>query len=90
MNMKITFLIFLCVHVFFRTNAQTNYADSANWAVLPGAYPKQLTEFAQLDSAYTEVDVFYVYPTLLLEKRINAGMFPLKIPCSKRKCWIWQ
>jgi hypothetical protein len=85
MNMKITFLIFLCVHVFFRTNAQTNYADSANWAVLPGAYPEQLMEFARLDSAYTEVDVFYVYPTLLLEKKDKRWNVPVEDTLQQKK-----
>ena len=45
-----------------------NYADERYWAVLPGSYPddlKQITgEFVE-----KEADVFFVYPTLLTDKK---------------------
>ena len=46
-----------------------NYAEKENWAVLPNAYPKSLEA---LVGPYEkkEVDVFFVYPTLLTDKKI--------------------
>lgn len=45
-----------------------NYAEPENWAVLPGAYPESLEA---LTGPFTkkEVDVFFVYPTLLTDKK---------------------
>lgn len=48
-----------------------NYADKKNWAVLPGFYPQNLEA---LTGPYIEkeVDVFFVYPTLLTDKNNPA------------------
>ncbi len=48
-------------------SAQTDYSDSSNWAVRPGAYPKGLHELI-IDQPPEGIDVFYVYPTLLLNE----------------------
>ena len=49
--------------------AAPDYSNSKYWAVLPGQYPKSLREIA-LDDADKNTDVFFVYPTLLTDKRI--------------------
>ena len=48
-----------------------DYADERYWAVLPGQYPKQLEE---ITGPYQPkaADVFFVYPTLLVDKRNPA------------------
>ncbi len=45
-----------------------NYSETKSWAVLPAAYPKSLE---QLTGPFKqkEVDVFFVYPTLLTDKK---------------------
>ena len=45
-----------------------DYADERYWAVLPGQYPKQLEEITGPFEAKT-ADVFFVYPTLLVDKK---------------------
>lgn len=51
-----------------------DYSQSVNWAVVPGAYPDELKEFI-VNDPLSGVDVFYVYPTLILnedDKRWNV------------------
>ena len=49
------------------TNA-VDYSSSNNWAVLPGNYPDNLKEYT-VENPEDSIDVFYVYPTLLLSKK---------------------
>jgi hypothetical protein len=49
------------------TNA-IDYSSSNNWAVLPGNYPLNLKEYS-VENSEDSIDVFYVYPTLLLSKK---------------------
>jgi hypothetical protein len=56
--------------------AQTDYNDSSNWAVLPGTYSAGLSQYV-LEEPIVGIDVFYVYPTLLLgedDKRWNMNL----------------
>ncbi|MGB2136262.1 MAG: DUF3089 domain-containing protein [Flavobacteriaceae bacterium] len=48
--------------------SKPNYAASISWAVFPGKYPLVLQGFDKLDNA-KKADVFYVYPTLLTDKK---------------------
>ncbi|MDB4187184.1 DUF3089 domain-containing protein, partial [Flavobacteriaceae bacterium] len=45
-----------------------NYADERFWAVLPDNYPPELREITG-DFEEKQTDVFFVYPTLLTEKK---------------------
>ena len=47
---------------------EIDYSLKENWAVLPGAYPKELANQIHDTSLWSSVDVFYVYPTLILDK----------------------
>lgn len=47
-----------------------NYSESKSWAVLPGEYPDLLQNFKKLENN-KKADVFYIYPTLLSDKRIK-------------------
>lgn len=54
-----------------------NYANETSWAVLPTKYPASLQEYAPINIQDLKADVFYVYPTLLLDKndsRWNASI----------------
>jgi hypothetical protein len=44
-----------------------DYSSEQGWAVIPGNYGEDLNEFI-FDAPYKDVDVFYVYPTLLVAK----------------------
>jgi len=69
------FLIFFSCKTQFKTQEYNegnipktpNYAQSSNWAVLPGKYPKVLNAYVAKDIDALEADVFYVYPTLILD-----------------------
>jgi hypothetical protein len=66
MHLIVTFLFLLFASKSFSQDT-LDYGDPQNWAVRPGAYPEQLLEFGTKDPV-EGVDVFYVYPTLLLAK----------------------
>jgi len=46
-----------------------NYADEKSWAVLPTKYPASLQKYATTNLQDLKADVFYVYPTLLMDKK---------------------
>ncbi len=46
-----------------------NYADAISWAVLPTKYPESLKKYATTNLQDLKADVFYVYPTLLMDKK---------------------
>lgn len=48
--------------------SKVDYSNPNNWAVLPDHYPKELETFG-LKRLNDSIDVFYVYPTLLTDKK---------------------
>lgn len=50
---------------FSQSDSTTDYSIEANWAILPGG---EKLEFVQ-DEPYENVDVFYLYPTLLVSDK---------------------
>jgi len=46
-----------------------NYEQEQNWAVLPSKYPKSLLQFSPDSIARLKADVFYVYPTVFVDKK---------------------
>lgn len=55
-------------------DSSVDYSMEKNWAILPGSYPEELKEFI-VNDPISGVDVFYVYPTLILsedDKRWNV------------------
>ncbi len=46
-----------------------NYLDENTWAVLPSKYPASLQQFATTAIDSLQADIFYVYPTLLLDTK---------------------
>lgn len=49
--------------------AAPNYADENSWAVLPSKYPEGLKKYTSAKIKDLKADVFYVYPTLLMDKK---------------------
>jgi hypothetical protein len=49
--------------------AAPNYADATSWAVLPTKYPESLKKYSVSNIDSLKADVFYVYPTLLMDKK---------------------
>ena len=57
--------------IAFKNNdipAAPNYANEKSWAVLPTKYPESLKKYATKNIENLKADVFYVYPTLLMDK----------------------
>jgi hypothetical protein len=48
--------------------AVPNYENAATWAVLPDSYPENLKQW-QTNTSDLEADIFYIYPTLNIEKK---------------------
>ena len=51
-----------------------DYSSATNWAVLPGNYPANIKEYS-VQNPQDSIDVFYVYPTLIVsgkDKRWNV------------------
>ena len=46
-----------------------NYANEKSWAVLPTKYPESLKKYATKNIENLKADVFYVYPTLMMDKK---------------------
>jgi len=46
-----------------------DYSDESSWAVLPTKYPEELQNFASNDIELLKADVFYVYPTLMMDAK---------------------
>jgi len=45
-----------------------DYTSNESWAVLPGQYPEELVSISG-KSSESDIDVFFVYPTLLTDKK---------------------
>ena len=68
---------FVCLNSLFFTGQALDFSSAENWLVLPGKQPK-FVDADVLDSTFIRaVDVFYIFPTLLIDNadpRWNAEM----------------
>ncbi|MEN9971775.1 MAG: hypothetical protein RIS20_122 [Bacteroidota bacterium] len=64
-----TLLLVLNISTSHCFSQAIDYSQYQNWAVLPGAYPNGLQSKVSDSSLWKDVDVFYVYPTLMLDKK---------------------
>ena len=53
-----------------------DYSSSQNWAVLPGNYPDNIKEYA-VQNPQDSIDVFYIYPTLIVSDKDERWNVPL-------------
>lgn len=50
-----------------------NYNNSSAWAIMPNTYPENLKQ-KQTNEDILQADVFYIYPTLNIDKKDVDGM----------------
>ena len=53
-----------------------DYSSSNNWAVLPGNYPDNIEEYV-VQNPQDSIDVFYVYPTLIVSDKDERWNVPI-------------
>jgi hypothetical protein len=75
----------LLIQFSFGFSQVPNYEKTENWAVLPGLYPSGLREYHKDSSLFSEVDVFYIYPTVFLSKKDKRWNIPIDDIDQKRK-----
>jgi hypothetical protein len=61
-----------------------DYSLANNWAVLPGKYPENLKDYPVQDPQ-DSIDVFYVYPTLIVSEKDKRWNVPLEDTIQKNK-----
>jgi hypothetical protein len=61
-----------------------DYSLANNWAVLPGKYPEDLKAYS-VDNPQDSIDVFYVYPTLIVSEKDKRWNVPLEDTVQKNK-----
>lgn len=62
-----------------------DYSEESSWAVLPNKYPESLQKFVSENYNDLKADVFYVYPTLLLDKKDVRWNAPIDDQNQKNK-----
>ncbi|MEN8858710.1 MAG: DUF3089 domain-containing protein [Flavobacteriaceae bacterium] len=65
--------------------AMPDYNLSSSWAVLPSTYTKDFQEFASKEIDTLQADVFYVYPTLVLDKKDTRWNVPINDTTQNKK-----
>jgi hypothetical protein len=81
----IGFLFSGCKTQIINTNAippvvfkdSVDYSSTNNWAVLPGYYPKNLKDYS-VQNPQDSIDVFYVYPTLIVSDKDKRWNVPIE------------
>jgi len=61
-----------------------DYSSVKNWAVLPGNYPDNLKEYSVLNTQ-DSIDVFYVYPTLIVSNKDERWNVPINDSVQRNK-----
>ena len=61
-----------------------DYSSSNNWAVLPENYPDNIKEYA-VENPQDSIDVFYVYPTLIVSDKDERWNVPINDSVQIRK-----
>tara|TARA_R110000787_G_scaffold70646_8_gene157051 strand:- start:5229 stop:6233 length:1005 start_codon:yes stop_codon:yes gene_type:complete len=64
---------------------EPNYNLSSSWAVLPSKYTDEFHEFTSKEIDTLQVDVFYVYPTLISDKNDTRWNTPIDDVKQKEK-----
>jgi hypothetical protein len=61
-----------------------DYSLANNWAVLPGKYPENLKDYS-VQNPQDSIDVFYVYPTLIVSEKDKRWNVPIEDTIQKNK-----
>jgi hypothetical protein len=75
--------IFLCT--FYCDSQITDYSKLDAWAVTPNNPPAVLNDYIKDSTLIRNVDVFYVYPTLFLDKNDQRWNIPLSDEEQRKK-----
>lgn len=68
---------FLFAYSAYSQSTPTDYNDPLNWAITPDTYSEGLQEFIY-DSTFANTDVFYIYPTLLVDDKDTSWNYPIE------------
>lgn len=58
------------------TLSEIDYSNTENWAVLPEKYPENIKQY-KVEKPQDSIDVFYVYPTLIVSKKDKRWNVPI-------------
>ncbi|MDD5152126.1 MAG: DUF3089 domain-containing protein, partial [Flavobacterium sp.] len=61
-----------------------DYSSAKNWAVLPGNYPDGLKDYP-VQNPQDSIDVFYVYPTLVVSDKDERWNVPIDDSIQRAK-----
>ncbi|CAA0261801.1 conserved hypothetical protein [Tenacibaculum maritimum] len=88
----IPFIFFNCRSTYqtqpFNTShipTRPNYENESTWAVLPNKYNAELKKFSPKDRKLLKADVFYIYPTLLTDKKDKRWNISTSDPIQHKK-----
>ena len=73
------FFAFATIFSYGQSRNIADYSDRFNWAVLPSDSIALRNEFV-IDEPFKEVDVFYLYPTLLVSDKDSRWNYPIPDP----------
>ena len=82
---KLILFIFSSLQYFFLAAQSVNYATTSNWAVQPNNIPKVLLPYLKDTTNNSKADVFYVYPTLFLDKKDERWNIPIDDTSFRKK-----
>ena len=66
------------------SNDDIDYSVTTNWAVLPGKYPENIKDYP-VENPQDSIDVFYVYPTLMVSDKDSRWNVPIEDSIQRKK-----
>jgi hypothetical protein len=82
---KLVIFIFAFLQFTLSVSQTLNYSTISNWAVHPTKLPEVLLPYLQDTTNQSKADVFYVYPTLFLDKKDERWNIPIDDSAFQKK-----
>jgi hypothetical protein len=82
---KLVVFIFAFLQFTLSVSQTLNYSTISNWAVHPTKLPEVLFPYLQDTTNQSKADVFYVYPTLFLDKKDERWNIPIDDSAFRKK-----
>ena len=82
---KLVIFIFALLQFTLSVSQTINYSTISNWAVHPTKLPEVLLPYLQDTTNQSKADVFYVYPTLFLDKKDERWNIPIDDSAFRKK-----
>ncbi len=76
-RLPVSFLVFLIPVYCHAQSKPLDYSDATNWAVIPGD-TIEVWQSLPINGSLNDVDVFYVYPTLLTDDKDKRWNYPIE------------